>query len=110
MAMAWGFLFLSVGVAVGAQTLLKLGSSAHSISDQLVNINTICGLALYGFTALAYIIALRSIQLSIALPCTAISYVGVAIVGYYYFGDTLTFPRVVGISVICFGVVILALG
>jgi small multidrug resistance pump len=105
----WGLLLLSVGVAVGAQTLLKVGASAHSISEQLVNINTIVGLALYGFAALAYIIALRSIPLSIALPCTAISYVGVAIIGYYYFGDTLTAFHIVGISVICFGVVILAL-
>jgi multidrug transporter EmrE-like cation transporter len=108
--MAWGLLFLSVGVAVGAQTLLKLGSSANSIRDQLINISTIFGLFLYGFTALAYIIALRSIQLSIALPCTAVSYVGVALIGHYYFGDTLTVLRVVGISIICFGVVILALG
>ena len=105
----WGLLFLSVAVAVGAQTLLKLGAGAHSISDQLVNVNTIFGLILYGFAALAYIITLRSLPLSIALPCTAISYVGVAFVGYYYFGDTLTVLHVVGISVICLGVVILAL-
>jgi len=106
---AWGLLFLSVGVAVGAQTFLKLGASADSISGQLVNFHTLFGLFLYGFTALAYIIALRSIQLSIALPCTAISYVGVALIGYYYFGDRLTIIHVVGIGVICFGVVILAL-
>lgn len=108
--MSWGLLFLSVGVAVAAQTLLKLGSSTRSISEQLININTILGLFLYGFTALAYIIAIRRIQLSIALPCTAVSYVGVALIGYYYFGDSLTALRVVGIGVICFGVVILALG
>jgi small multidrug resistance pump len=107
--MVWGLLFLSVGVAVGAQMLLKLGAAAHSIGDQLVNINTIFGLVLYGFAAMAYIIALRSLPLSIALPCTAISYVGVAFVGYYYFGDALTFLHIIGISVICFGVLILAL-
>jgi small multidrug resistance pump len=105
----WVLLLISIGVAVGAQTLLKVGASADSISEQLFNVNTIIGLILYGFAALAYIIALRSIPLSIALPCTAISYVGVAIIGYYYFDDAMTPFHIVGIGVICFGVMILAL-
>ncbi len=48
------------------------------------------GLFLYGGAALLYIIALRRIPMSVALPCTASSYIAAALIGYYEFAEPLT--------------------
>jgi hypothetical protein len=36
-----------------------------------------------------YIVALRKIPMSVALPCTAASYVVIALVGHFMFGESL---------------------
>ncbi|HEY6430449.1 MAG TPA: EamA family transporter [Acetobacteraceae bacterium] len=70
---------------------------------------TIAGLALYGIAALLYIVALRRISLSVALPCTALSYIGVVLIGHYHFGEAVTAVQLVGMIVVCIGVLLLAL-
>ena len=47
------------------------------------------GLCLYGGAALLYIIALRRIPMSVALPCTAVSYVAAALIGHFGFAEPL---------------------
>ena len=63
---------------------------------------------LYGGAALLYIVALRRIAMSRALPCTAISYVAAALIGFYAFGEPLGVAHIAAIALICGGVVILA--
>ena len=46
---------------------------------QLFDPRTMSGWCLYGGAALLYIIALRRIPMSVALPCTAVSYVAAAL-------------------------------
>jgi drug/metabolite transporter (DMT)-like permease len=55
-----------------------------------------------------YIVALRRIPLSRALPCTAISYVAAALIGHYAFGEPLGITHLAAIALICGGVVLLA--
>ena len=109
MMMVWALLMLSVGTAVGAQTLLKIGAGTHNISDQLTDRHTVIGLMLYGVAALLYIVALRHIPLSVALPSTALSYVGVVLIGHYHFSEPLSGMHIAGVFVICLGVLFLAL-
>jgi len=91
-----------------AQTLLKAGASAESFLVQLFSLPTMVGLVLYGGSALLYIVALRRIPMSVALPCTAISYVAIAIIGYHTFGEALGILKIVAIGLICVGVAMLA--
>jgi multidrug transporter EmrE-like cation transporter len=91
-----------------AQTLLKAGAGAADFVMQLMDWRTLLGLALYGGAAVLYIIALRRIPMSRALPCTAISYVAAALIGHYAFAETLGFAHLTAIALICIGVVVLA--
>jgi small multidrug resistance pump len=87
---------------------LKAGAGASDFMAQLFDLRTLVGLALYGGAALLYIVALRRIPMSVALPCTAISYVAAALIGYYAFSEPLGAARLGAIGLICVGVLMLA--
>ena len=63
---------------------------------------------MYGGAAMLYIIALRRIPMSVALPFTAVSYVAAAVIGHYAFGEVLGVGRIAAIGLISVGVVVLA--
>jgi small multidrug resistance pump len=106
----WVALALSIAISMAGQTLLKAGAGAPSFNGQLLDVRTIGGLCLYGASALLYIVALRRIPMSVALPCTAASYVVATLIGYYVFAEPLGVPKLTGIGMICLGVVVLTFG
>ncbi len=109
MTLYWVMLLMAIATSMAAQTLLKAGAGAADFVTQLFDWRTLCGLFLYGGAAVFYIVALRRIPMSRALPCTAISYVAAAFIGYYAFGETLGAMHIAAIALICGGVVLLAL-
>lgn len=104
----WTVLALAITASMGGQTLLKAGAGAPDFLTQLLDYRTIIGLCLYGGAAMLYIIALRRIPLSVALPCTAISYVAAVLIGHYGFGEPLGPMHLGAVVLICVGVVLLA--
>jgi small multidrug resistance pump len=106
----WGALALAITTSMVGQTLLKAGAGTPTFIEQLFDIRTMAGLALYGGSALLYIVALRKIPMSVALPCTAASYVVAALIGHYAFAEPLGAPKVAGIAMICLGVLMLTIG
>lgn len=106
------FHWLALGVAifttVFAQALLKGGAGASGFMAQLLDWRTIVGLGLYGCSALLYILALRKIPVSVALPSTAVSYVAAVAIGHFMFGEVLTPLHLAATGVILVGVVMLA--
>ena len=46
--------------------------------------------------------------MSVALPCTAASYVVIAAIGWYFFGETLGTQKMAAIALIAAGVLMLA--
>ena len=105
----WMILTVAIVTSMAGQTLLKAGASAPSFVSQLFDLRTMIGLCLYGAAALLYIIALRRIPMSVALPCTAISYVAAALIGHYGFAEPLGATHLGALALICAGVVMLAL-
>lgn len=105
----WVVLAAAIVTSMAGQTLLKAGAGAADFTAQLLDWHTIVGLVLYGGAALLYIIALRRIAMSVALPCTAISYVAAALIGHYTFAEPLGAQHLAAIGLICAGVVLLAL-
>jgi small multidrug resistance pump len=59
---------------------------------------------------LLYIVALRRIPMSVALPCTALSYVAAALVGHYAFAEPIGGAHMAAIGLISTGVLLLAFG
>jgi small multidrug resistance pump len=104
----WVTLFAAIATSMAGQTLLKAGAGAADFIAQLFDWRTLIGLCLYGGAAVFYIVALRRIPMSRALPCTAISYVAAALIGHYAFGEVLGAQHVAAITLICGGVVLLA--
>jgi small multidrug resistance pump len=105
----WLILTAAIVTSMGGQTLLKTAAGAPDFISQLFDPRTLVGLCLYGGAALLYIVALRRIPMSIALPCTAISYVAAALIGHFAFAEPLNTVQVGALALICTGVVILAL-
>jgi len=93
---------------MAGQTLLKAGAGQASFVAQLFDARTLSGLCLYGGAALLYIVALRRIPMSVALPCTAVSYVAAALIGHYAFNEALGAMKLAAIALICAGVAMLA--
>ena len=110
MNLYWGALAGAIATSMVGQTLLKAGASAPSFVAQLFDTRTIIGLGLYAGSALLYIIALRKIPMSVALPSTAVSYVVAALIGFYVFAEPLGVPKITGIGMICLGVIMLTVG
>jgi multidrug transporter EmrE-like cation transporter len=109
MSLYWIVLAAAIGISMAGQTLLKAGAAAPDFAAQLFDLRTLFGLVLYGGAALLYIIALRRIPMSVALPCTAVSYVAAALIGHYGFAEPMGAMQIGAIAMICAGVVVLAL-
>ena len=108
MTVYWLVLTAAIVISMAGQTLLKAGAGAPDFVTQLLDLRTIFGLCLYGGSAMLYIVALRRIPMSVALPCTAFSYVAAALIGHYAFAEPLGAMRLSALALICAGVVMLA--
>jgi small multidrug resistance pump len=104
----WVTLFSAIAISMAGQALLKAGAGAIDFIAQLLDWRTLFGLLLYGASSVLYIVALRRIPMSRALPCTAISYVAAALIGHYAFGEALGVTHMAAIVLICGGVALLA--
>nr|WP_294554582.1 multidrug transporter [uncultured Rhodopila sp.] len=109
MSVYWIVLAAAITTSMAGQTLLKAGAGAPDFVAQLFDLRTLFGLVLYGGAALLYIIALRRIPMSVALPCTAVSYIAAALIGHYGFAEPMGPMHIGAIAMICAGVVVLAL-
>lgn len=108
MTVYWVVLAIAIITSMAGQTLLKAGAGAPDFIGQLLDLRTMIGLCLYGGAAMLYIVALRRIPMSVALPCTAISYVAAALIGHFGFAEPLGTTHMVALALISFGVVMLA--
>jgi small multidrug resistance pump len=104
----WAVLAAAIVTSMAGQTLLKAGAGAPTFIAQLFDWHTLVGLVLYGGAAMLYIVALRRIPMSVALPCTAISYVAAALIGHYAFAEPLGTMHIAAIALISGGVALLA--
>lgn len=109
MTLYWLVLMVAIATSMVGQALLKAGAGASDFVGQLLGWHTLLGLSLYGGAALLYIVALRRIPMSVALPCTAISYIAAALIGHYAFAEPMGGTHVAAICLISTGVLLLAL-
>ncbi len=110
MIVYWAVLVAAICTSLVGQLLLKAGTGdgTGSFIAQLFRWQTVVGLGCYGGAALLYIIALRKIPMSVALPCTAASYVVIAVMGWWFFGESLGAQKLAAITLIGAGVILLA--
>jgi small multidrug resistance pump len=106
----WLALIFAVSISVLGESLLKAAASAKTFRSQLSDLRTLAGMIFYSAAALLYMIALRRIPISVAMPYTAGSYVAIAFVGRFVFNELLGFFQIAGILLIVVGICLLTFG
>jgi small multidrug resistance pump len=104
---AFSYLSLAAAVLLGiaGQIVLKWGAvGAPSVMAQLLSPLTLAGLAIYAVAAIAYVVALNKIPVSIAFPSVAASYAIVAVLAHFLWSEPLGWPQFGGIALIAGGI------
>ncbi|OUC15500.1 MAG: EamA-like transporter family protein [Alkalinema sp. CACIAM 70d] len=114
---AFCLLMASVAASVGGQFFLKQGALALGTIDSsnvlaaIVSMITkwqiLVGLVCYGLGVVTYILLLNKVNLSIASPLLALSYVFAVLLGLFFFKEKVTLVQYIGIAFIFLGVVLL---
>jgi drug/metabolite transporter (DMT)-like permease len=112
----FSLLVLSVVISVAGQFFLKIGAlklgkvHAGNAINHILSIITIpellLGLTCYGFGAIAYILLLTRVNLSVAAPAVSIGYIFSVLLGYLILKEHLPVIRLVGLSLIVVGVIL----
>ncbi|MBD2124524.1 EamA family transporter [Trichocoleus sp. FACHB-262] len=114
----FSLLLMSIVASVAGQFFLKAGAlklgkvNVDNVLGHILSIlftpELLAGLTCYAFGAIAYILLLTRVKLSIAAPSVALSYVFAVMLGYFLFRETIPISRVIGLSLIVSGVVLVA--
>ena len=62
----------------------------------------------YAISILLWMSVLSKVEISYAYPFLSIGYILAAVAGYWFFNENLSVTRIVGIVVICVGVIIIS--
>jgi drug/metabolite transporter (DMT)-like permease len=112
-----GLILLSVGLAVTGQIFLKQGASAEgpitglnkALWVTLFKPLVLLGIFCYGLSSISWLVVLSRTELSFAYPMVALGYVLVFFLSWWFFGEQVTWVRITGLFLICFGVVLVAI-
>lgn len=98
---------------VAGQTLWKLGATGKDVHNlgQLLRLfltpYVIAGLMVYAFSSILWIYILNKGELSFVYPIQSTAFIFALIVGTTIFKEHLTLTKIIGVLVICLGVVII---
>ena len=102
-------ILLSVG-----QTSLKVGlnhiggvSLAEGVASLLKVLRTpwvIVGFAFYGLSAILWLGVLSKLDFSLAYPMVGSTYVFTVLIGFFFFEETVTVERMLGVGLIMLGI------
>lgn len=112
----FGLLFVAILSSVVGQFLLKAGALklgavntenaiAHVLGIIMVP-ELLSGLVVYAIGAIAYILLLTRVSLSVAGPAIALTYVFSVMLGHFVFREAISAERLVGMGLIVCGVVL----
>lgn len=117
--LSFGLVLLGVLLNAGAQLALKAGTNAlgslvspdgavQTVFRVLFQPWILVGLVAYVLSFAIWIVVLSRVPVSIAYPMLSIGYVINVVLGYYIFGESLNWLKVLGVAVIILGVVLVA--
>ena len=92
-------------LTVGEISVGRIGDIFHSV---VTNLWLWGAVVCYVLSMLVWMYVLSKVEVSYAFPLGSIGYVLVAIAGYFFLGEQVTLLRLLGILVICLGVLIVS--
>jgi len=117
----WILILTGVGLNTAAQLLLKVATrplahfadfGVHTLRGSIAILGTSpsfwAGMVCYGMSLCVWLAALSKAPVSIAYPMLSIGYVVVAGVSALWLGEALSTAKVLGIALICAGVIIVS--
>ncbi len=117
----WILILTGVGLNAAAQLLLKVATrplahfsdfSADTLGSAVLILSKSLpfwsGMLCYGTSVCVWLAALSKAPVSTAYPMLSLGYVVVAGVSVMWLGESLTFPKVLGIALICAGVILVS--
>ena len=108
MLIYYACLFIAILIGIGGQIALKTGTLHFSGSGlPLFQPFVILGLGCYFASALFYIYSLKQIPVSVAFPCVSLSYVAVALLAHFLWGEPFGAQHIIAMSFILIGVFLL---
>lgn len=113
------FIIGSVLLNCSAQLFMRKGMLVHGeldgfhslielIPQMLGNLYLWGAMLCYAVSIMMWMFVLSRVEVSYAYPFLSIGYVLSAVVGYFWFQENITPIRIVGIAVICIGVVLIS--
>ncbi|MEA5576888.1 EamA family transporter [Anabaena sp. UHCC 0451] len=112
----FSLLLISVLTSVAGQFFLKTGAmklgkvDAGNFLNLILNMITIpellLGLTCYGIGAVAYILLLTRVNLSVAAPAVSVGYIFSVLLGYFILKEPIPMIRFVGLGFIVTGVIL----
>ena len=115
---SFALVLASVTLSALAQTAFKYGVMRVPLAEisgvlakamnMLLSPFVLLGLALYGLGAVLWLFALRHLDLSLAYPFVAMSFVMVVMSGIFVFNEPVNLSRLGGIALILLGLVLMA--
>lgn len=100
-------LLMRKGMLVNGE-VAGMGSLLSSIPQMLTNFYLWGAMICYGVSIVVWMVVLSKVEVSYAYPFLSIGYVLSAIAGYLWFAECVTPVRILGIVVICVGVVLIS--
>jgi len=120
-AMTWALILMGVGLNAAAQLLLKIATRplaqfADFSIPTLVSAVLILakspsfwiGMTCYGTSLCVWLAALSKAPVSTAYPMLSMGYIVVAAISVLWLGESLSSAKVLGIALICAGVVLVS--
>ena len=115
-----GLILTSVALAATAQLTLKHGMnqvteasgtatlSGNSLRAILTNLSVLCGLAIFGLSAVVWLLVLSRASLSFAYPFASLTYVLILLAGRFVLHEEIPLLRWVGVFFIVTGIILVA--
>jgi multidrug transporter EmrE-like cation transporter len=119
----WVLILSGVGLNAAAQVLLKVATRPlaqvtefgfRTLRDSVLVLGTSvpfwAGMTCYAVSVCVWLAALSKAPVSVAYPMLSIGYVVVAGISVLWLGETLSPAKILGIALICAGVVLVSRG
>lgn len=96
-------------IAVRSGSSSRISGTTRSGWSVVFDPKLLLAVALYGFAAIAWMVALFGVDLVVAYPMLATTYVAIGVLAPRLFSEEITGNKWIGILAICVGVVVLNL-
>ncbi|MEJ6483728.1 EamA family transporter [Nostoc punctiforme UO1] len=104
-------LFVSILFSISGQLLMKytMSHSDEGLLDWVFLQKLALAVSVYCLGIVNWILALRSVKLSIAYPLTSLNYVGILFGSHYFFNEVITLTRIAGVITIFLGILLVVI-